>query len=432
MQFMKAQELYQLAEEIFPICRSITGEGVRKTIQILKQYAPAIEMKEIPSGTPVFDWTVPPEWNIYEAYIENSKGSRILDFQGNNLAVVGYSYPMDEYLNLEELKKIIFTQENQPDVTPYVTSYYKKNSGFCMPHRQFLTLEEDTYHAVIRSSVDFEGNLTYGEAYYPGETEEEILISTYICHPSMANNECSGPVISTALQTYISGLKRRRYSYRFLFLPETIGSISYLSMHLERMKKQIVSGLVLSCVGDQYQYSYIQTRYHNTLTDRLMKHLLTHNTEGYKEYSFLQRGSDERQFCAPGVDLPIGTFCRTKFGEFDEYHTSADNLDYISAEGLDGSFQLLKKYVQALEENKIYQVTCYCEPQLGKRGLYPQVSKKNSYDQIRAMMNLIAYADGTNDLLEIAEIINEPIDKLAAIACTMEEQGLFRIFQAKY
>ena len=427
---MKPQELYQLAEEIFPICRSITGEGVRKTLRILQSYAPSIEIKEIPSGTPVFDWTVPPEWNIYEAYIENSKGQRILDFQTHNLMVVGYSYPMDEYLSLEELKKIIYTQENQPDVIPYVTSYYKKNSGFCMTHNQYKNLEEDTYHAVIRSSVNFEGSLTYGEAYYPGESEEEVLFSTYICHPSMANNECSGPVVSIALQNYVSNMKQRRYSYRFLFLPETIGSISYLSMHLERMKKRTVSGLVLSCVGDNDQYSYIQTRYQNTLTDRIMKYLLAKETT-YKEYNFLQRGSDERQFCAPGVDLPVGTFCRTKFGEFEEYHTSADNLDYISAEGLFGSYEFLQKYIQVLEHNYIYQVTCFCEPQLGKRGLYPQISKKNSYDQIRAMMNLIAYADGRNDLLEIAERIHEPVDKLAAIADTMEQQGLFRILKDK-
>lgn len=427
---MKPQELYQLAEEIFPICRSITGEGVRKTLRILQSYAPSIEIKEIPSGTPVFDWTVPPEWNIYEAYIENSKGQRILDFQTHNLMVVGYSYPMDEYLSLEELKKIIYTQENQPDVIPYVTSYYKKNSGFCMTHNQYKNLEEDTYHAVIRSSVNFEGSLTYGEAYYPGESEEEVLFSTYICHPSMANNECSGPVVSIALQNYVSNMKQRRYSYRFLFLPETIGSISYLSMHLERMKKRTVSGLVLSCVGDNDQYSYIQTRYQNTLTDRIMKYLLAKETT-YKEYNFLQRGSDERQFCAPGVDLPVGTFCRTKFGEFEEYHTSADNLDYISAEGLFGSYEFLQKYIQVLEHNYIYQVTCFCEPQLGKRGLYPQISKKNSYDQIRAMMNLIAYADGKNDLLEIAERIHEPVDKLAAIADTMEQQGLFRILKDK-
>lgn len=421
------QDIYELVKEIFPICRSITGNGVRETLNILKKYAPDICVHEVPSGTPVFDWTVPAEWNIEDAYVENEEGERVIDFQKSNLSVVGYSYPLDKVFDLEELKKIIHTQPEQPDVIPYVTSYYKEYSGFCMSQNELDALKPGKYHAVIKSDINANGSLTYGEAYIPGETEKEILISTYVCHPSMANNECSGPAVSVFLQRYIKSLTKRKYSYRFIYIPETIGSITYLSKHYPKMKEKTVAGLNLSCVGDNFTYSFVQTRYGKTITDKLLHNLLKFFYPEYQSYSFLERGSDERQFCAPGIDLPVCTVCRTKYGTFKEYHTSADDLNYISPEGLGGTLELLKLFVQAMEYNGFYKIKCLCEPQLGKRGLYPTISQKGSYNAVKAMTDFIAYADGTNDLIDISNIISVPIDKLIPVienltACDLLEK----------
>ncbi len=413
---MYGNEMYEFIKRIFPICRSITGNGVRETLSIMREYAPQIQVHEVPSGTQVFDWTVPAEWNIEDAYVENEAGDRVIDFKETNLSVVGYSLPMDEYMSLEALKKIVFVEESQPDVIPYVTSYYRSRSAFCTSKNRLEALKEGQYHAVIKSSLNEKGSLTYGEAFLPGESEKEILISTYLCHPSMANNECSGPAVSLFLLNYIKELPKRKYSYRFIYIPETIGSITYLSRNYRELKKNVIAGINLSCVGDNNDYSFVQSRYGNTLTDKMLHNLLSFHYPEYKAYSFLERGSDERQFCAPGIDLPVCSFCRTKYGKYAEYHTSADNLDYISPEGLAGAFELLVKFVQAMEYNGVYRIKCFCEPQLGKRGLYPTVSKKGSYDAVKAMTDFIAYADGTNDLLSISNIIKQPIDVLIPIA----------------
>lgn len=413
---MYGTEMYEFVKRIFPICRSITGNGVRKTLDIMREYAPEIAVHEVPSGTKVFDWTVPSEWNIEDAYVENEAGERVIDFKETNLSVVGYSLPMDEVLSLEELKKIIFVEESQPEVIPYVTSYYRERSGFCTSKNRLEALKEGNYHAVIKSTLNPNGSLTYGEAIIPGESKKEILISTYLCHPSMANNECSGPAVSLFLLNYVKSLPKRKYTYRFIYIPETIGSITYLSRHYETLKQNVVAGINLSCVGDNNDYSFVQSRYGNTLTDKMMHNLLSFHYPDYKVYSFLERGSDERQFCAPGIDLPVCAFCRTKYAKYTEYHTSADNLDYISPEGLGGALDLLVKFVQTMEHNAIYRIKCFCEPQLGKRGLYPTVSKKGSYDAVKAMTDFIAYADGTNDLLGISNIIHQPVDVLIPIA----------------
>lgn len=408
--------MYDFVKRIFPICRSITGNGVRETLNIMREYAPEIMINEVPSGTQVFDWTVPAEWNIEDAYVENEAGERVIDFKETNLSVVGYSLPMDETFSLEELKKIVFVEDGQPDAIPYVTSYYRERSAFCTSKNRLDALKEGMYHAVIKSSLNSEGSLTYGEALIKGDSEKEILISTYLCHPSMANNECSGPAVSLFLLNYIKNLPKRKYSYRFIYIPETIGSITYLSRNYEALKRNVVSGINLSCVGDDNDYSFVQSRYGNTLTDKMLHNLLSFHYPEYKTYSFLERGSDERQFCAPGIDLPVCSFCRTKYGKYTEYHTSADNLDYISPEGLGGALDLLVKFVNAIEHNEIYRIKCLCEPQLGKRGLYPTVSKKGSYDAVKALTDFIAYADGTNDLVEISNIIHQPVDVLIPIA----------------
>jgi aminopeptidase-like protein len=421
--------MYELAERLFPICRSITGDGVRQTLEILKEEYEDLQVYEVPSGTQVFDWTVPKEWNIRDAYIEDSQGKRIIDFKESNLYVMGYSLPMDRMMSLEELKQMIFTQPEQPDVIPYVTSYYQERSGFCMSENQKNALREDTYHCVIDSDLK-EGSLTYGEIILKGDTEEEVLLSTYICHPSMANNEVSGPVVTIELVKWLASLKQRRYTYRILFIPETIGSITYLSRNLETMKKNTTAGFVLSCLGDDRTYSIVETKYGGTLTDRLLKNILQFHFPDYICYDFLHRGSDERQYNAPGVDLPVCGVCRSKYEEYPEYHTSADDLSLISEEGLQGSAALMKKCIMALEYNYFYKLSCCCEPQLGKRGLYPTLSQKGNYsDAALVMRDLVAYADGSIDLIEISNRIRTPIDLLIPLIDKLLENGLFGIVE---
>lgn len=405
------QNMYHLAERLFPICRSITGNGVRDTLDILKSIYVNMNIYEVPTGTKVFDWTVPREWNIYDAYIANAKGEKIIDFKQQNLHVVGYSLPVDKKVSLNELKTIIYTQPDQPDVIPYVTSYYKERYGFCMSENQKQSLVEDEYHIFIDSKLK-DGNLTYGEIIIPGETKEEVFLSTYICHPSMANNELSGPVVAIHLAKWLASLEKRRYTYRIIFIPETIGSITYLSRNLDYLKQNVIAGFNLSCVGDNRTFSYVESRYGNTLADKVAKNILKYYYPDYKTYTFLQRGSDERQYNAPGVDLPLCAICRSKYGEYPEYHTSKDDMTLISPDGLQGAYEVYQECIMGLEYNDKYKINCLCEPQLGKRGLYPTISKKGNYDSIKAMTDFIAYADGTNDLFDISNIIGVPVKNM--------------------
>lgn len=408
---MEGKAIYQIADKLFPICRSITGDGVRTTLHILKEYYSELQIHEVPSGTQVFDWTVPKEWNIRDAYIENEHGERVIDFQKNNLHVMGYSTPVNCYMGKEELLKYVYVEENQTDAIPYITSYYKERFGFCMSKNQKEQLKDGIYHVVIDSSLE-QGSLTYGEISIPGETDKEIFISTYICHPSMANNECSGPALAVYLANWIKGLRRRKYTYRIIFIPETIGSITYLSIHKDYLKEHVIAGFNLSCVGDNRTYSMIETRYANTLTDKVLKNVLHYQYSQYHCYTFLERGSDERQYNAPGIDLPVCSVCRSKYGEYPEYHTSLDDMDFISPEGFQGSFEVMTQCIMALEYNERYRVTCFCEPQLGKRGLYPTVSHKGQYDEVYKLTNFIAYADGTNDLIDISNRIDVPVQEM--------------------
>lgn len=403
---LTGNDMYDLAKRIFPICRSITGNGVRETLSILKNICGELQIQEIESGKKVFDWTVPKEWNIREAYIENEDGVRIIDFRENNLHVVGYSAPVDQWVEREELLSYIYTQPDQPDVIPYVTSYYSKRYGFCMTENMKNSLKLGKYHMVIQSDFS-SGYMNWGELLIKGDTKEEICFSTNICHPSLGNNEVSGPVVLIFLAKWILAHKYRRYTYRFLFLPETIGSITYISQNLEHMQKHIKAGFVVTCVGDNNNYSYVESRKGNTLADRVLKHILKWHYPEFHSYSFLQRGSDERQYCAPGVDLPFCVFCRSKFHEYKEYHTSKDDLNFISANGLENSLIVLQKVVKLLENNKKYRVKILCEPQLGKRGLYPTLSQKNTYNDVKRIQNFIAYADGCSDLIAISEKIQQ-------------------------
>lgn len=418
---MIGQEMYNFCKSIFPICRSITGEGVRNTLKAInsriRDTGYSLSIYEVPSGTPVFDWTVPKEWKINEAYIEDESGNHIIDFKDNNLHVMGYSTPVDKWVNLDELKTFIYTQPDQPDVIPYVTSYYKERYGFCMSENQKNSLPQGRFHMVIDSTL-FNGVLNYAEVVIPGESKKEVFFSTYFCHPSMANNECSGPVLSAELIRYVASLNKKRFTYRFLFIPETIGSITYLSQdgNLKHLQKNMIAGFNLSCVGDDNDFSIVESLYGDTLSDRVLKNVLKFHTNGnYSSYSYLDRGSDERQYNAPGIDLPVVCFCRSKFGEYPEYHTSADDMSLVSPEGFQGSYDVMTQVIDALENNKKYRINVLGEPQLGKRGLYPTVSQKGSYDEVMPLKNFIAYADGRNDLISISERIGVPIYRLIQI-----------------
>ena len=432
------KRIYDLAARLFPLNRSLTGDGVRKTIEIIDDYITAsrsaedkkdisnhFRIHEIPSGTSVFDWTVPKEWRINEAYIEDEHGCRIIDMKKSNLHVLGYSIPVDRWVSLEELKKYVYTQPDQPDVVPYVTSYYKEMFGFCMSARQLSTLGDGRYHMYIDSDL-FDGNLTYADLVIPGTLAKEILITSYTCHPSMANNECSGPALLAELVRYVSSLKQRKYTYRFLLNPETIGSITYLYHNLKHLKENLDAGIVLSCVGDDRDFSIVHSRYGNTLADKSLSLILKYCPH-FTSYSFLERGSDERQYNAPGIDLPVVTFCRSKFGTYPEYHTSADNMDLVSPSGFQGSYDVMTKWIDSMEANEKYKMQVLCEPQLGKRGLYPTVSQKNSYDAIRAMTNFIAYADGRNDLFDICGIIDEPTEYILPVIEKLKQSGLVSV-----
>lgn len=415
--------MYELAGKMFPICRSITGNGFRKSLKMLQDVVPDIEIFEVPSGTQVFDWTIPNEWNIEDAYIETLDGRRVIDFNDNNLHILGYSIPIDFVITKAELLEHVYTQPDQPEWIPYVTSYYKERWGFCMSENQKNELKDEEYHVVIKSSLQ-PGSLTYGELIIPGETEDEVLISTYLCHPSMANNELSGPVLQTELIKYIKTLNKRRYTYRFVFIPETIGSITYCARNLDVLKRNVKACFVLSCVGDNRAYSIVSSKYANTLADRVLNNVMKYHEPNYTKYSYLKRGSDERQYGSPGVDLPVCGFCRSKYGEYPEYHTSADNMNLISPEGLQGAYDVMTKVIRTLEYNYKYRVTCFCEPQLGKRGLYPTVSKKGQYNEVLVLTNLITYCDGTNDLIDISNITNVPADLLITHIDKLLVEGL--------
>jgi len=415
--------MYDLAVRLFPICRSITGDGFRQSLGIIREHVPEMQVFEVPSGTEVFDWTVPKEWNIRGGWIRRKDGETVIDFRDSNLHVLGYSVPIHQMVSREELLEHVYTQPEQPDWIPYVTSYYKERWGFCMSERQKQQLTDPEYEVCIDSTLA-DGSLTYGELIVPGETDEEVFFSTYLCHPSMANNELSGPCLMTALIRYVQSLPKRRYTYRFIIVPETIGSITYLSRNIKSMQQHVKAGFVLSCVGDDRTYSMVSTKYEDTLADRVLENVLHFHYPDYIRYSFMKRASDERQYGSAGVGLPVCAFCRSKYHEYPEYHTSADDLSLISPAGLQGSYDVMVKVINALEYNRHYQMTCPCEPQLGKRGLYPTISQKGTYAAFRAMQHFTAYADGRNDLIAISEIIGTPVDQLIPIVGKLMEHHL--------
>ena len=407
-------EMYNLMGKLFPICRSITGNGVRETLKIINDLIP-LDIHEVPSGTKVFDWEIPDEWNIKDAYVKDENGKRVIDFHNSNLHVVGYSIPYEGKLSLTILKNHLHTLPDQPDLIPYVTSYYDKRWGFCLAHNELLKLKDDFYYVKIDSVLE-PGHLTYADLVIDGQTEEEILISTYVCHPSMANNELSGPFVSTYLAKYLLDSKDKPfYTYRFVFCPETIGSITYLNQHLNHLKEKVIAGYVINCIGDPGPFSYLLTKSENSLVDRITLHALKHSNQEYNIFSYLERRSDERQYNSPGVDLPVGSLMRTKHASYPEYHTSGDNLDFVTQDALNESLEMYIRCIEMLENNRTYESLTICEPQLGRRGLWPNLSIKGSSTSWRLMRDIISYSDGSNDLLCIADKVNRPFWELYPI-----------------
>jgi len=417
------KDMHELCAELFPICRSITGDGVRKSLAILKKRIPGLKIQEVPSGTKCFDWEVPNEWNIRDAYVVDPEGNKIIDFKKSNLHVLGYSAAIDKIVTFEELQEHLYSLPEQPKAIPYITSYYEERWGFCISHEKRMALKKGNYKVYIDSKLS-KGSLMYAELILPGKTEKEVFLSTYICHPSMANNELSGPVVTTFISKWLASLKDRRFTYRIIFIPETIGSIVYLSRNYKTMKKNIIAGYNVTCIGDDRAFSYLPSRHGATLADKVAVHVLKHLHPEFISYSFLDRGSDERQYCSPGIDLPVCSIMRTKYGKYPEYHTSLDNLDIVTPAGLFGGYEVLKKCIECIEMNNIFKMTVLGEPQLGKRGLYPSLSTKESGKQVKDIMNFIAYSDGKRNLLKIAEVINVPLWEIAEFVKTLKKAGL--------
>lgn len=396
--------MMRMAERLFPLCRSITGDGVRETLRILSEKAP-LHFHEVPTGYRAFDWAVPREWNIRDAYVKDETGRRVIDFRQSNLHVLNYSAPVRTRMTLDELRPHLHAREDSPEAIPYVTSYYEERWGFCLTWRSLQAMKPGLYEVVIDSSLK-DGSLTYAEAVLPGDTSRELFFSTYFCHPSMANNELSGPLISTWLCALLKGM-RLRYTYRFVFVPETIGSLVYLSKNGDQLKSQMDAGFVVTCAGDDGPFTYKRSRRGDTLADRAATHVLRHVAaeREVRVLDFFPSGSDERQYCSLGFDLPVGSLMRSMYGTYPEYHTSLDDLSFISAEGLAATLTAYLRLVQTLELNAAYVNTSpYGEPQLGKRGLYPTLGAGVSVgDSVKRMSYLLAYGDGAHDLIDIAD-----------------------------
>ncbi|EAK9937863.1 DUF4910 domain-containing protein [Campylobacter lari] len=422
--------MYELACELFPICRSITGEGFRQSLKILDEAMRGggiLKIHSIASGSKVFDWEVPAEWEINDAFIITPNGEKICDFKQNNLHVLNYSEGINDEISLDELQEHLYSIEDYPDAIPYVTSYYKRRWGFCIKHKDRVKLKEGKYKVFIDAKHHENGVLNYADLLIPStqDAKDEILISSYLCHPSMANNELSSPIVATFLAKWLLGLEERKYNYRFIFAPETIGSIVYLSKHLKHLQKYTKAGFALSCIGDDNAYSLIHTPSENTLADKVALYTLKEKNN-FKEFSFLDRGGNERQFCAPLVNLPVVGVCRTRFGDYKEYHTSKDDLNFISEEGLQGGLKAMQEIIMNLEINEIYQNTVFCEPNLGKRDLYHTINTSLTNSQIPISCNFLAYCDGQNDVLDIASKINIQAYELKDLVEKLKFHGLIK------
>lgn len=415
--------MHRLMAELYPICRSITGEGVRQTLRILQRLIP-LEIREVPTGTQVFDWTVPKEWNIRDAYIKDGQGRRVVDFQQSNLHVISYSRPVRQKVVLAELRKHLVSLPEHPDWIPYRTSYYNEDWGFCLRHRQLEEMRDDEYEVCIDSSLT-DGHLTYGEYLVPGQSQDEVLISCHVCHPSLCNDNLSGIALATHLAGWLASQGKRRYSYRFLFIPGTIGSITWLAQN-EARAARIRHGLVVTCVGDGGPFTYKQSRRGDAEIDRAARHVLKHSGVAFTIQEFFPYGYDERQYCSPGFDLPVGCLMRSPHGSFPEYHTSADNLEFVRPEYLEETLHRYLDVVEVLEHNRTYiNLNPKCEPQLGKRGLYQAIGGDNEAAKKQlAMLWVLNLSDGNHSLLDIAAKAGCRFGIIRSVAEVLVQHGL--------
>jgi aminopeptidase-like protein len=426
-------ELERWFDRLWPICRSLTGDGFRQSLDILSEIIP-YEKMEVPTGTRVFDWTVPNEWNIEAGWIENERGERVVDFADNNLHVLGYSTPVDQWLALDELQANLYSLPEQPEAVPYLTSYYQERWGFCLSERQRRSLHPGRYRAVIKSTLR-PGGLTLGHYILPAsgsDNNREVLLSTYLCHPSMANNELSGPLAMTFVAGALRRVQNRRFNYRCVVVPETIGAIAYLSQFGQQMKERTQAGFVVTCCGDNRTITYKKSRDGNTVTDRIALHELAQYGKPYEVVEFFPSGSDERQYCSPGFDLPVGSLMRSMYGRYPEYHTSLDNKSFISFGALRETIALYLRVLLSIEANRVYRTLApYGEPQLGPRGLYPSLgSQKQTSEFVDRMMWLLNQSDGTNDLCAIAAKADCPVLDLAMIADLLVQKQLLTVEDA--
>tara|TARA_B100001057_G_C22856343_1_gene952828 strand:+ start:71 stop:1357 length:1287 start_codon:yes stop_codon:yes gene_type:complete len=404
----KTFPMFDWAKKLFPWHRSLSGQGTYDTLVFLSNINKNLKIKNFKSGTKCFDWVVPKEWIIKDAYLEHQSGKRFCEIKQNNLHIVQYSKPINKIINIKDLKKNIFYLNRRPKSIPYVTSYYRENWGFCMTFNQFKKLPKGNYKAYINSKLQ-KGKINYGEIVLKGKSKKEIFFSTYVCHPSMANNELSGPIVAIALSKYLSELNKKQlnYSYRFIFIPETIGAIAYINKELKKLKKNVICGVNLSCVGDGRAYSMISSRLGNTLADSALRASLKYK-KNFKIYDYLERGSDERQFCSPGVNLPFCGFSRSKYYEYPEYHTSDDNLKIISQKNLEDSLDVVKDIVNVFEKKLYPRAKFICEPKMDKRNLYDPLSKDKNYlkKSLRNRMDFLSYADGEHTFFDIVNRCN--------------------------
>lgn len=418
------RELHGFAADLYPICRSITGDGIRQTLECVGRRIP-LRMSEVPTGTPVFDWTVPKEWNIRDAFIKSPDGRRVVDFRRSNLHVMSYSTPVHATMPLRELKSHLFTLPDHPGWIPYRTSYYQENWGFCLAHDQLLALEDRNYEVFIDSTLQ-DGHLTYGECYLPGRSKDEVLISCHSCHPSLANDNLSGIAVATFLAGLLSG-RDLRYSYRFLFIPGTIGAITWLARNTDAAR-QIRHGLVLTCIGDGGRFHYKKSRRGDAEIDCAVSHVLRHYSESPEILEFSPYGYDERQYCSPGFNLPVGCLMRSVWGSFPQYHTSADNLDFIQPQQLAESLRVCAAVIDVLENNRRYcNQNPYCEPQLGKRDLYHSTGGSVVGNEISARLWVLNFSDGQHSLLDIADRSGLPFAALSDAAQVLRQAGLLKI-----
>ena len=414
--------MHAFCEELYPLLRSITGQGVRDTLAGIGKRIP-MTVTEVPSGTPVFDWTVPPEWTVREAWIKDPAGEKIVDIARHNLHLVNYSGPFRRRLRLAELRPHLFSLPDRPDWIPYRTQYFKEDWGFCLTHRQLESLQDGEYEVCVDTTLA-PGSLTFGECVLPGRSQEEVLISAHVCHPSLANDNLSGIAVATFLAQALAGIDRH-YTYRFVFAPSTIGVITWLAQR-EAVTARISHGLVISGVGDPGDYNYKRSRRGDAQIDDVMAYVLGQSGHAHHVNPFMPYGYDERQYCSPGFNLPVGCFSRSTYGSYPQYHTSADNLELVRPECLEQSLRLLLEGVSILERNrKLVNLNPKCEPQLGRRGLYSLIGGHNEGQKLQlAMLWVLNQSDGLKTLLEVARASNLPFDLVHEAAVALAQANL--------